>query len=112
MQLRAELARNNNIASRRGRRETCGLQLCREALALTLALALFKAKSLSTFDYIPEQLYLPLIFDARQIPAYSFAGYWSIRIMILQGCYTMTRHGQVQAPSAIETGLQYRNWPC
>ena len=74
MQLRAELPRDDNIASRRGRGETCGLQLCGEALALTLALALFKAKSLSTFDYIPEQLYSPLIFDARQIPAYGFAG--------------------------------------
>lgn len=80
MQLRAEVPRDDNMASRRGRRETCSRA---ETLALTFALALFKAKSLSMFHHIPGQLRSPLIFGARQIPAYSFAGYWSTQVMTL-----------------------------
>lgn len=97
MQLRAELPRDDDVSSRWGRGETCGYSYA-EALALTLASALFKAKSLSMFDRVPEQLYSPLSFDARQIPAYGFAGCRSTQVMILQGCYTITHHGRAQAP--------------
>lgn len=95
MQLRAAMPRDANIASRRGRRVTCGVRLCRGTRPHS-GFAPSKAKSLSTFDHIPEQLYSPLIFDARQIPAYGFAEYWSTQIMILQDCYTITPHGQAR----------------
>lgn len=78
--------------------------------ALTLGLELFKAEVFSIPDCISEQLHSPLVFDAGQIPANAY-GCWSAQALIFQGCNSRTHQGQVQTPSALETGLQDRNCP-
>lgn len=108
MQLWAEVPRDAHFGGEAERpRPAAPLR----GIALTLGLKLFKAEVFSIFHCISEHLYSPLVCDAGQIPAYGFPGCWSAGAMILQGCNSRTHQGQVQTPSALENGLQDRNWP-